>query len=139
MAYIESQGLDEIIGMLESSGNLLSEASDEILLAGAEIYQEEWIAAANAAVKTNPSEMIASIAASGKPRTVKGVRRIDVYPTGKNDKGVRNAYIAFVHNYGSARYTGSRFVDVAEKKGTQRFEKKAEEIWQQKLQQKGLT
>jgi HK97 gp10 family phage protein len=136
---MQTEGLDELISQLEESGELLGDAADEILLEGARIYREAWISSARIAVKTNPSEMIASISASGKPRTVKGVRKISVYPMGKNDKGVRNAYIAFVHNYGSSRYAGSRFVETAEKNGTAQFEKAAEDIWNQKLQQKGLT
>ena len=36
---------------------------------------------------------------------------IDVYPAGKDSKGVRQAEKAFILNYGTARYPGSEWVD----------------------------
>lgn len=36
---------------------------------------------------------------------------IDVYPSGKDSNGVRQAEKAFILNYGTARYPGSEWVD----------------------------
>jgi len=42
------------------------------------------------------------------------VRTIDIYPQGKDGRGIRNAEKAFILHYGTKRLTGSGWVDEAD-------------------------
>jgi len=139
MARFETDGIDDLIQAMESAGELMSETADAMLVAAAGVVTDEWKRAAGAAGHRNTGAMNNSIGFSRKPKTIRDAKRIDIYPRGKDSKGVRNAAKAFTLNYGTKHITGSRFVDVADRNSAPKVEKAMRDIWEQKLQQKGLT
>lgn len=138
MAMLDTSGINDIIKQMEQLGELTGTAADEMLIAGAEVVKKEMKQAASEAGLRDTGEMIDSIGYSKKPKKVNDVKSIDIYPQGVNRKGVRNAYVLFVHNYGTSRFKGTRCVEVAIARSTPKVESAMREKWNQKLKEKGL-
>lgn len=139
MAMLDTSGINDVIKQMDKLGELTGSAADEMLIAGAEIVKREMKKAAEEAGLRDTGEMIDSIGYSKKPKTIKDVKSIDIFPQGVNRKGVRNAYVLFVHNYGTSRFKGTRCVDVAVARSTPKVETAMRNVWEQKLKEKGIT
>lgn len=59
--------------------------------------------------------MIESIGFPKKPKLVGDVRMIDIYPQGKDRKGVRNAEKAFILHYGTSKIAATHWVTDADR------------------------
>ena len=140
MARFDTSGIDEIIKDMEDLGEDIGEAADEMLLAGAEVVKEEWRKSANKHGLKDTGAMIESIGFSKKPKSVSGIKQIDIYPQGKDAKGVRNAEKAFVNNYGTSNpnYTATHFADEADAASEEPVQRVFEEGYEKLLKKKGM-
>lgn len=105
MARFETDGLDEVVESMKRHGELAGETADKMLLAAAEDVKQAWRKEAERRQFRDSGDMINSIAFKGTPKTAADVRTIDIYPQGKDKRGVRNAEKAFILHWGT---TGAR-------------------------------
>lgn len=101
MARFEMQGFDELLDDMKRLGELSGDVADRMLMAGAEKVKVGWRRAAEKHGLQDTGDMIESIGYARAPKTAGDVRQIDIYPQGKDRKGVRNAEKAFVLHYGT--------------------------------------
>lgn len=127
MARVSTTGFSDFLKNLEDLGEDVDAMAADMLEAGSEVAVEEW-------KKGIQDEEHRIVAKDGKGfvskrgyidtgdmvnsvgRTMKKGRAAEIYPQGKDRKGVRNAEKAFVLHYGTSHYQGSRFVDDIEDK-----------------------
>ena len=117
MARLNVTGLNETIESMKRMGQLAGPVADAMILSGAAIIREHWVASAESHGHVDTGDMIASIRYARQPKDVGGMRVLDVYPQGKDEKGVRNAEKAFILHYGSSSIRASRWVKEAEESG----------------------
>ena len=101
MARFEVEGLDLIIADMKRHGELAGETAQEMLMAGAEEVKQAWKDEAERRQFKDTKAMIDSI---GFPRSTKrssDILSIDIYPQGKDARGVRNAEKAFILHWGT--------------------------------------
>ena len=128
MAHIETTGFSGLLKDLENLGEDVNEMSEDMLSAGSTVAVDEWkkgieneehkivspdgkgYQAKRGYVDTG--DMRDSVARAEKSRK----NTAEIYPQGKDRKGVRNAEKAFILHYGTSSYQGSRFVDGIEEK-----------------------
>ena len=128
MATITTNGFKNFLKDLEALGDDVDEMSEDMLSAGSDVAIDEW-------KKGIEAEEHKIIAKDGKGFVSKrgyvdtgdmrdSVGRVEksrkgtaeIYPQGKDRKGVRNAEKAFILHYGTSSFQGSRFVDDIEDK-----------------------
>lgn len=136
MARFDTSGFDDLIKDIEML-DLTDEETDEVLLAGAEEVKKAWCVQAAVHGLKHTGDMIESIGYAKKPKTVGGVRQIDIYPQGKDRKGVRNAEKAFILHYGSSRIRATHFVDDADEMAGELVQRAMEKEYDKLLEKKG--
>lgn len=114
MARFDTSGIDDIINEITRLGDAGKEVGDEMLLAGAEEVKQAWRQSAERHKLRDTGDMINSIGYARKPKNIGDVRAIDIYPQGKDRKGVRNAEKAFVHEYGTSSIPAKHWVTEAD-------------------------
>lgn len=138
MARFRTDGLDDLMQEMMRMGEDTGPIADRILLAGAEVIRRCWKIAAESHGHRDTGDMIQSINYAKKPKTVKGLKTIDIYPQGKNKNKVRNAEVAFILHYGSSKLPGSHWIDDADDMSAPEVESVASEIWNEELRKRGL-
>lgn len=119
MARFDVSGIDEAIRWMEQMGEETGDMADAMLLAGAEKVREAWQNSATLHNHRLTNDMFESIGYARKPKSVEGVKTIDIYPRGKDRKGVRNEEKAFILHYGARSNPGSLWVDDADEQSGQ--------------------
>lgn len=132
MARFDFEGLDEVLASMKRHGELTGPVADKMIAAGAEIVKESWQESARRHGHLDTHDMVNSI--GYKPTKRSGdVRSVDIFPQGKDRKGVRNAEKAFILHYGSSSIKGSHWVDEAEDIAEERVVQTFERIWDEHL------
>lgn len=129
MARFDTSGIDGILQEMDKAGALVGPVADEMLIAGAETVAQEWRSAAREAGLVDTGDMLDSIGYARAPKTAGDVRSIDIYPRGKDRRGIRNAEKAFVNHYGTSRLKATRFIDKADERSGPRVQAAFEDIW----------
>lgn len=129
MARFDVSGLDETIRQMKRMGELTGSAADAMLMAGAEEVKKAWRESADLYGLRDTGDMIASIGYPRRPKTVKDVRVIDIYPQGKDRKGIRNAEKAFILHYGTNRIKARWWVDDADEVSKQTMVPAMIRVW----------
>ena len=130
MASITTTGFSDMLKDLEALGNDVDEMSEEMLTAGSDVAIDEWKKGIEAEEHKivakdgkgfvdkrgyiDTGDMRDSVGRAKKTR--KGTA--EIYPQGKDRKGIRNAEKAFILHYGTSSFQGSRFVDDIEEKAS---------------------
>lgn len=138
MARFDVSGLDEAIRWMEQMGEETGELADRMLLAGAEKVREAWREAVTLHKHKVTNEMFESIGYARKPKTIDGVKTIDIYPQGKDSKGVRNAEKAFILHYGARSNPGSRWIDDADARSEETVVPEMLKIFDQQMRAWGM-
>lgn len=138
MARFSTTGLDELIADMRRLGEESGQLADEMLAAMAAEVQAAWKEAAEEAGLRATGDMINSIGFKRKPQTVNESKFIDVYPLGKDSKGVRNAEKAFIQHYGTSRISSTYFVDRADDLSGPTVQHVAEAKWDEYLKKRGF-
>lgn len=114
MASFKTSGdvLDDIAKELSQLGeDVDGELGQEMLDEGAKIITSEWKRSINKHNHMKTHSMVKSV---GVAKGTRAKKFRDIFPQGKDEKGVRNALKAFRTNYGKSGINGSHFVDEAE-------------------------
>jgi hypothetical protein len=115
-----------------------SELADEMLIAGAEEVREAWKKSAEKHEHKDTGDMIASINYSRQVRKIGDIKEVDIYPQGKDRKGVRNAEKAFILHYGTSRISASHWVDDADEMAGPMVEERLTNIFDDWLEKHGM-
>ena len=134
MARFEMEGFDELLADMKRQGELVGEVADRMLMAGAEEVKKAWRQSAERVPHRVSGDLINSIDYTRKPKTAGDIRTIDIYPQGKDRKGVRNAEKAFILNYGTKTRTASHWVDDADRASGEPVMQAMTEIWEKHLE-----
>lgn len=129
MARFNMSGLDPIIDEMQALGEESGAVAQEMILAMAEAVKQAWKRSAEEHGHRDTGEMINAIGYPRGPQTIGDVLTIDIYPQGKDHKGVRNAEKAFVLHYGTSKLKASYWVDTADAYSEQTAIPAAEQIW----------
>ena len=142
MAKFAVNGIDELAAELMEMGQLDNgELVSEMLEAGAEVVADEWKKGIRSAVKANgrsTGDMERSVAPAKGIKTVNGVSAKEIYPQGKDSKGVRNAEKAFVLHYGKSGQVATRFVDAVEEAAEDKAVEVMEDVFNNYLEKEGF-
>lgn len=139
MARFDVSGLDDLLADMKQMGELVGETADKMLMAGAEEVKAAWQKAIDQKGLVDTGDMLKSVGFSRKPRSAGDIRTIDIYPQGKDRKGVRNAEKAFVNHYGTSGEKGvkpTNFVDLADELAADPVMAAYERIWDEYLKGK---
>lgn len=134
MAKLDTSGLNELINNLSNFAEDFTDMKEDMLSAAGEILVDEWKDGIKRFDHVDTGDMLESV----KAKRLKNEDGVEVFPQGKDKKGVRNAQKAFVLHYGWSNYKGDRFVDDIEDKAEEKATEAAEEIYSNELEKKGL-
>ena len=142
MAKFAVNGIDELAAELMEMGQLDNgELVSDMLEAGAEVVSDEWKKGIRSAVKTNgrsTGEMERSVAPAKGIKTVDGVSVKEIYPQGKDSKGVRNVEKAFILHYGKSGQAPTRFADAVEDAAEDKAVLAMEDVFNNYLEKEGF-
>ena len=106
MAKFSVNGIDSLAADLQRLGQLDNEELvSDMLGAGAEVVAEEWIHGILEATKPDgrsTGDMASSVAPTKGIKKIGDISAKEIYPQGKDRKGVRNAEKAFILHYGKS-------------------------------------
>lgn len=139
---IDADSMDGFVSFLQSEGLFSEEFQAKLLTAGAEHLQSEIRTQAGRA----PYRLQRISSKLSRSKKIKKDKNGNYYMTvtvsGKNDKGERNATVAFVLNYGRSekfgKISGSYFWTKAVQKAERAVLPLYEEIVNQELSERGL-
>ena len=114
MARFDTSGMDGLIADLNHMEQQTGPLAEAMTMAAAEIIKGCWQRSAEEHGLRDTGAMIESIGYPRAPTNFGDALGIDVYPQGKDSKGVRNAEKAFVQHYGTGRVPATYFVDDAD-------------------------
>jgi HK97 gp10 family phage protein len=121
-------GLDDVIKQMTDMEQRTGKVADAMVAAGAGKVREAWQHSAQKHGHVRTGAMIGSI----KEKFKKGdVPTAEIYPQGKDSKGVRNAEKAFILHYGTSKIQGSHWVDDADQEAEETAIQAMTEIWDQ--------
>lgn len=104
--------LDNIAEELSQLGeDIDGELGQEMLDEGAEIIEFHWVKSIKKHNHVDTGDMARSV---GVSKGTKAKKFRDIFPQGRDEKGVRNAEKAFIAHYGKSGQLGTRFIDEAE-------------------------
>ena len=135
MANLSWQGLDEVLQEMQRAEETTGEIAEKMLKAGGEKCVEAWRTAIES--HGHGGEGISGRATGEMMKSVgikfvkkDGIRKAEIYPLGKDKRGVRNAEKAFILHYGRSNMKGDHFVDDAEKIAEEEAIPAMVEIWE---------
>lgn len=134
MARFDMSGLDPIIDEMREMGLEVGEVADSMLMAGADEVAEAWRRAAQTHGLIDTGDMFNSIGYPNTAKTFGEYRTIDIYPQGRDQKGVRNAEKAFVLHYGTSKLKATYWVDTADSYCTETVVPAMEKVWDEFIQ-----
>lgn len=134
MSTIRTSGLGELTKALEEFSAELPDVERELLEAGAEVVVEAWQKGIEEAGHVDTGQMRDSVRATIN----RNATFAEIYPKGKDKKGVRNAEKAFILHYGKTGESGDRFVDKIEDNAEEPATEAMAEKLNEKLTEKGL-
>lgn len=140
MAEFDCSSIDQLIKEMQSLDLYDEETQDEVLNAEADVLVSE-IQKSMSTSKFDLSKIARNVKKS-KAKKTKGNRSVTVTVRGKNERGERNATVAFVLNYGRRKefgeIVGEYFWTSAVKKAENPMLSAAEEVVIKKIKERGL-
>lgn len=130
MARFDTTGLDAIISQMETMGALVSDVAEDMVQAACEEIKQAWREEIEARGMVDTGAMRDSVGYKRQPTKLPDVVYNEVYPQGKDAKGVRNAEKAFILHYGKHNMQATYWADAADKKADSRVEQKLTEIFE---------
>ena len=113
MAKFISTGMMGVIDRLDRMAGASDNMKREMLESAANVYVDTWKRVIRAKGHVRSGDMADSVGTVFSDGNVGGATA-EVYPQGKDRKGVRNAEKAFLLNYGWGKKKGDHFVDQVE-------------------------
>lgn len=137
MAGFDMSGIDDIVEDLMGLADGVDDIAEDMLLAGAEEVKKAQINAAGKHGLRDTGAMIKGIGYK-KPKTAGDVRQIDIFPQGKDAKGIRNVEKAYIHHYGTSSIQATHWMDEAEKEAAEPVQRAMEAAYDKGLKEKGM-
>lgn len=140
MARLNVNGLDDLILSLEEVAAIPDDVAAAMLGAEAQVVEEYQMGSAAAMLQGSYStgQTAASIGRTGMKKGRTGARQMYVYPQGVNDKGERNAAVAFINEYGKRGQPARPFIATANAAAADPAVEEAAKIYDRFLQDHGL-
>ncbi len=135
MARMDTSGLDELVNQMRRLGQDSGPVAEEMLDTAAGIIRDQWRETAKEHGHVDTGAMIDSVDFPVKGN-VRAMYR-DIYPQGKDAKGVSNAEKAFILHYGKHNMPGDYWVDEAEMKAGPEAIEACQAIWNRFLESEG--
>lgn len=130
MAMFDVSGIEDIIHEMQRLQMDISPVAEEMVDAAAEEVAKAWRETAEEYGFVDTGQMVASTRPDNGPvKRASGVLYKDIYPHGKDSKGVRNAQKAFILHYGRSNMKASYWVDEANEKASGPVTDRITEIW----------
>ena len=133
MARFDTSGLDDLISEMTRMGQDVGPVAEEMVDAAVDVIRDAWKESARKHGHEDTGAMIESIGLGPGPKRAGDIIYRDVYPQGKDAKGVRNAEKAFILNYGKHNMPASYWVDEADEKSADAVQRVCQEIWDRVL------
>lgn len=130
MASFNLVGLNDIEKQFLRESEVVSEAVPKMLEAGAEVLVNAQKQEAKALQVEDKGDLIKSIKA-GKVKKTDLEATISVYPSGKNSKGIRNAEVGFVNEYGTSRQSARPWMESANEKSSEAVSQAMLDKWEE--------
>ena len=137
MATFNTSGLRPLINEMERLGQNVGPVAEQMCMAAAEEIRAAWRKSAQEHGLVKTGTMLASIGYPKQPTAIGGVLAIDVYPQGKDARGVRNAEKAFILHFGSSRVKPTYWVDAADAYAAPLVQQRLQAIWEKFLAENG--
>ena len=135
MAYLKWSGLDDVYKEMQRAGETTGEIAQKMIEVGGQECIKAWKIAIG--MHGHSGEGISGRATGEMMESVgikfvkkDGKRCAEIYPLGKDKRGVRNAEKAFILHYGRSNMKGDHFVDDAEKIAEEEAIPAMVEIWE---------
>lgn len=112
--------------------------AEDMLKAEAKVVEEAQIYVGFQKGVYRTGMTLSSITHGKLKRTKDGKRAIYVYPRGTNDKGVRNAEVAFINEYGKGGKDGRQFIRTANELSADAAVEEAARVYDDFLRSKDL-
>lgn len=142
MASLSVNGVDELMLSLQEIADIPDDVAAAMLDAEAQVVEEYQMGAAKTmlAGPYSTGQTAMSIRRGKMRRGKNGTRAVYVSPKGVNDKGERNAAVAFINEYGLPRrgIPPRPFIATANAAAADPAVKAAEEVYDEFLKSKGL-
>ena len=130
MARLTFSGVDELVREMTRMGETSGPVAEAMLDAAAAVTRDAWKEVAEEHGYHVSHNMIDSIGFPTKLVSASVLIR-EIYPQGRDEKGVRNAEKAFYLHYGTSRIAASYWVDEAEDRADPRAFSVMDDIWGQ--------
>lgn len=118
MAKFISTGMTDVIDRLDRMAGASDNMKREMLESAANVYVDTWKRVIRAKGHVRSGDMANSVDTVFSDGNVGGATA-EVYPQGKDRKGVRNAEKAFLLHYGWGKKKGDHFVDQIEREAVE--------------------
>lgn len=138
MAKLSFEGIDGLMLSLEEIADLPDDVAEAMLDAEAKIVEEASIAAGMQLGVYRTGQTLSSIRRGRMRKGRDGVRQMYVTPQGVNDRGERNAAVAFVNEYGKRGQPGRPFMHLAAETAATPAVEEAAKIYDEFLKSKNL-
>ena len=129
MADFNVTGLDDVMKEMMQHQQAAEEAIPEMLNAGADILVKAQKSEVQSMKLVDTGDMMKSIKGDKIKKDKDGNSYIDVYPKGKDRKGVRNAEKAFIAEYGTSKIPARPWMRTANEKCSDEITETEKEIW----------
>lgn len=138
MAKLSFEGIDGLILSLEEIAELPDDVAKAMLDAEAKIVEEASIAAGMQLGVYRTGQTLSSIRRGRMRKGRDGVRQMYVTPQGVNDRGERNAAVAFVNEFGKREQPARPFMHLAAETAAAPAAEAAANIYDEFLKSKNL-
>lgn len=129
MARFDTSGLDDLVNDMRRLEQDTGEVAEAMVMAAAQIIQRCWQRSITEHGLIDTGSMLQSIGFPKTPTKFSDSLGIDIYPQGKDKKGVRNAEKAFILHYGTRRRPALYWVDDADQYAEIEIPEVLEEMW----------
>lgn len=137
MGKLTVNGFDALSDDLAALAALPDDVIEQMLLAEAEIVEEEQRAAAKEMGVYDSGVTAGSIKKNKVKKTASG-KSITVSPQGTNDRGDRNAEVAFINEYGKKGQPARPFIRTANERAEKKAVEAGEKVYTDFLDSKNL-
>lgn len=105
MPRIDTDGLDELCRQMDKDPERAEKRIDAMLIAGAQAVKAGWQKSAEENRFRRTGALIGHIDYTKKVKKMGDLKYIEIYPQGKNSKGMRYAEIAYILHWGTTGTT----------------------------------
>jgi len=113
MASFDFSGIEELMAGLHESCALSDDTVEQLLLAEAAVVEKAQKQTGLAMGVHRTGVTLDSISHGKLKKTANGGRALYVYPRGVNSKGIRNAEVAFINEFGKTNQKARPFIKTA--------------------------